>query len=38
MQQTVANTILVINIGNRDNLNKFWAGIFTHQGHMNQVY
>ena len=38
LQQTVANTILSINIGNSNNLNKFWAGIFTRQGHINQVY
>ena len=37
-QQTVANTILIINIGNINNLNKFWVGIFTRQGHINQVY
>ena len=28
MQQTVANTILIINISNSNNLKKFWAGIF----------
>ena len=38
LQQTVANMILVINIGNSNNLNKFWVGIFTRQGHINQVY
>ena len=38
MQQTVANTILMINISNSNNLNKFWVGIFTRQGHINQVY
>ena len=38
MQQTVANTILIINISNINNLNKFWVGIFTCQGHINQVY
>ena len=37
LQQTVANTILIINISNSNNL-KFWVGIFTHQGHTNQVY
>ena len=36
-QQTNANTILSINIGNSNNLNKIWAGIFTRQGHTNQV-
>ena len=29
LQQTVANTILIINISNSNNLNKFWVGIFT---------
>ena len=38
MQQTVAITILSINIGNSNNLNKFWVGIFSRQGHINQVY
>ena len=38
LQQTVANTILIINISNNNNLNKFWVGIFTRQGHINQVY
>ena len=38
MQQTVANTILMINISNSNNLTKFWVGIFTRQGHINQVY
>ena len=38
LQQTVANTILIINISNSNNLNKFWVGIFTHQGPVNQVY
>ena len=37
-QQTVANMILSINISNSNNLNKFWVGIFTRQGHINQVY
>ena len=35
-QQAVANIIL--NISNTNNLNKFWVGIFTRQGHINQVY
>ena len=36
--QTVANTFLSINISNSNNLNTFWAGIFTSQGHIiNQV-
>ena len=34
LQQIVANTILIINI---NNLNKFWVGIFTRQGHIKQV-
>ena len=38
MQQTVANTILIINISNSNNLNKFWVAIFTRQDHINQVY
>ena len=38
LQQTVANTILITNISNSNNLNKFWKGIFTRQGHINQVY
>ena len=37
-QQTVANMILSINISKSNNLNKFWVGIFTRQGHINQVY
>ena len=36
LQQTVANTILIIS--NSKNLNKFLVGIFTRQGHINQVY
>ena len=31
-QQAVANTILIINISNSNNLNKFWAGSFTRRG------
>ena len=38
LQQTVANTILIITISNINNLNKFWVGIFTCQGQINQVY
>ena len=38
LQQTVANTILIINISNSYNINKFWVGIFTRQGYINQVY
>ena len=38
LQQTVANTILIINISNSNKLNKFWVRICTRQGHMNQVY
>ena len=37
-QQAVANMILSINISNSNNLNKFWVGIFTPQGHIDQVY
>ena len=36
--QTVANAILIININNSYNFNKFWVAIFTCQGHINQVY
>ena len=35
-EDRVANMILIINISN--NLNKFWVGIFKHQGHINKVY
>ena len=38
LQRTVANTILIIKMSNSNNLNKFLVGIFTHQGHINQVY
>ena len=38
LQQTVANTILITNISNSNNLNKFWVGIFTRQGHISKVY
>ena len=38
LQQTVANTILIINISNNNNIKKFWLGIFTRQGYINQVY
>ena len=38
LQQTVANTILIINISNRININKFWDGIFTRQGNIKKVY
>ena len=38
LQQTVANTILITNISNSNNHNKFWVGIFTRQVHINQVY
>ena len=37
LQQTVANTFVSINIGNSNNLGKVWVGIFTRQGHINQV-
>ena len=29
---------LSINISNSDNINKFWVGIFSRQGHINEVY
>ena len=35
LQQIVDNTIL---ISNSYNINKFWVGIFTRQGYINQVY
>ena len=38
LQQTVANMILITNINNSNNLNKFWVAIFTRQGQINQVY
>ena len=38
LQLTVANMILITNISNSNNLNKFWIGIYTRQGHINQVY
>ena len=38
VKKTVANMILTINISNSNNLNKFWVGIFSRQGHINQVY
>ena len=38
LQQTVANTILITNISNSNNLSKFSVGIFTRKGHVNQVY
>ena len=34
LQQTVADTILIIKISNSNNLNKFWVSIFTRQGHI----
>ena len=37
LQQTFANTMLIINISNSNNL-KYWVGIFTRQGNINQVY
>ena len=30
--------ILIINISNSNNLNKYWVGIFKRQGQINQVY
>ena len=38
LQQTVANTILITHPHHSNSLNKFWEGIFTRQGHINQVY
>ena len=38
LHQTVANTILITNLSNCNNLNKFWVGIFTRLGHINQVH
>ena len=38
LQQTIANKILIINISNSNNVNKFWVGIVTRQDHINQVY
>ena len=35
LQQIVANTAI---ISNTYNINKFWIGIFTRQGHINKVY
>ena len=35
LQKTVANTILIINISNSNNLNKFWVGIFKGQSNIN---
>ena len=35
LPQTVANTILVTNISNSNNINKFWV---TRHGHINQSY
>ena len=37
-QQAVVNMILSIIISNSNNLNKFWVGIFTFQGHIHHVY
>ena len=38
LQQAVTNPILITNISNRNNLNKFSIGIITSQRHINQVY
>ena len=38
LEQTDANTILITNISNSNNINKFLVVIFTRQGHINQVY
>ena len=37
-KQTVANTILITNISNINNIKKIWIGIFTCQGHIIKVY
>ena len=34
----IQSSFLIINISNSNNINKFWVGIFTRQGHINQVY
>ena len=34
----IVNTFLRLNISNSKNLNKFWVGTFTRQGHLNQVH
>ena len=36
--QICINMILSVNISNSISLNKFWVGIFTRWGHVNQVY
>ena len=38
LQQTVVNTILFTNISKSNQVNKFWVGIFSRKGHINQVY
>ena len=38
LQCTVANTILIVNISNSNNLNNLRVVIFTRQGHINQFY
>ena len=38
LHQTVVNMFLIINFNNSNNFNKSWVAIFTHQGHINQVY
>ena len=38
LHESVASTILSINISNGNNLNKFWVDIFICEGHINQVY
>ena len=37
LHQTLVNTFLSINISNNHDLNMFCVGIFTRQGHINQV-
>ena len=34
---TVVNVFFSINIGNGNNINKSWVGIFTHQGHRSSL-
>ena len=37
LQQTIANTIFIINTSNTNNLKKIWVGFIT-QGRIKQVY
>ena len=38
LQQIIVNLFSIINISNSNNLKKFYVGIFTRQGRINQVY